>query len=166
MSLLNLQRLDVVSRTRDRVCLEERPHVVIGPLFLVFGILIMVLIPTYGAALVAKFVLGSAMCALGLLGLVRTTISATRKPGVLEVRRQLGPAMMARQYPVKDIVRTFERRTFKGNGLRVELVGGRKKNLTLWTQYSSLYSAVGDLNYFIQLGRKEERLRTNSAEGN
>lgn len=106
------------------------------------------------------------MCALGLLGLVRTTISATRKPGVLEVRRQLGPAMMARQYPVKDIVRTFERRTFKGNGLRVELVGGRKKNLTLWTQYSSLYSAVGDLNYFIQLGRKEERLRTNSAEGN
>ncbi len=154
------KRLEIVIQTQDRVAFEERPHFVAGLLFLALGLMMIVLTfrghPVGPTAIVVGIVVGTALCVLGLLALVRTTISAVRQPGILEIRRQLGPAIMNRLYPFADVVRVFERRTRKGNGLRVELVDGHKKNLTLWTEYVSLSKEVGVLNHFVHRGRMDD----------
>jgi hypothetical protein len=151
--------LDTVEETKDRVAFEERPHVLAGLLFIAVGIMMAVLSIRGHAvgpgAVVTGILVGLALCVFGSLGLVRTTISASKEPGTLQIRRQLGTVSVSRQYALEDVVRAFERRTRKGNGLRLELVDGRKKNLTLWTEYLSLSSEVAMLNHFIHRGRMD-----------
>src|SRR5437763_177581 len=62
-----------------------------------------------------------------------------------------------KEYPVDEVKRVFERNTLKGNGLRLELSCGRKKTLTLSTEYSYLGDQARTLNHFIQVARKQQR---------
>jgi hypothetical protein len=152
---LTREQLQILEETPQRVALQEVPHLVIGPSFLVFGLSMIVAVilhqdSTHLAGTLVVVMVGLGFFVLGLCGLVRSTISVERQVGILMVKRHLGWMTVHTQYPAKDIKRIFEHRTGKGNGLRVELVDGRKKNLSLWTEYSALGEQVAALNRLIR----------------
>jgi hypothetical protein len=151
-------RLLLVEHSKDRFAILEAPHRFTGWAFILVGIGLAVTaldLPNPQLAGTALIVLMSvSVLSLGLLALVRSTISIDRKSGILRVRRRLLGIEWEKQYSAANIERVFERKTRGGNGLRLELVGGRKKNLTLFTEYLSLSEQAGTLHYFIQGSRK------------
>jgi len=157
MRLLRDQ-LEIIEQTKDRFVVQEVPHNIIGSGFVFLGIVMAVAaIRQRSDQIGGKLLVGLAcfwILGLGLRGLVRSTISIDRKSGILLVRRRFLGIDLERQYGAQNIERAFERKTLKGNSLRLELVGGRKKSLTLFTEYTSLAEQAGTLNHFIHGSRK------------
>jgi hypothetical protein len=140
-------RLQVIVRTRDRIDLQEKPHFIAGVFFIILGLATIVAslrrYDTEPLATVLVMLIGIGILTLGIFGLVRSTISAERNKGFLRVQHQLGRLTFHIQYPAGNIKRVFERKTRKGNGLRIELIDGRKKNLSLWTELFCARRASG-----------------------
>jgi hypothetical protein len=151
-----LRRLEVLEQTSDRIVVQENPHPLIGSMFIAFGTVgIIGFISEHrrpsaniGGAIVVG-VTAILLIALGLSALIRSVVSLDRNAGILRVRRRVLGIDIEKHYEIQRVKQVFERQTRKGNGLRLELSDGRKKNLTLWTEYRSLTKEVGAFNHLI-----------------
>jgi hypothetical protein len=100
---------------------------------------------------------GGAACAwflfFGLYGSVESTFFLSRTSGILLIKRKLGWLTFEQAYSLNEVSHVFERKTLKGNGLRMQLLSGKKKSLTFFTEYSSLDAQAVALNHFIHAAR-------------
>ncbi len=155
-----LRRLEVLEQTSDRIVVQENPHQLIGSMFIAFGTVeIIGFISEHqrqsaniGGTIVAS-VTAILLIALGLSALIRSVVSLDRNAGILCVRRRVLGIDIEKHYEIQRVKQVFERQARKGNGLRLELSDGRKKNLTLWTEYLSLAKEVGAFNHLIHATR-------------
>jgi hypothetical protein len=100
----------------------------------------------------------------GLYGLVESTFCISRPAGTLEVRRRLFYLTFVKAYSVNHVSHVFERHTGKGNGLRMQLPSGKKKGLTLFTEYMSLEAQVAAMNHFIHSTRHYQSRGSSTVE--
>jgi hypothetical protein len=89
----------------------------------------------------------------GLYGSVESTFCVSRPSGSLEIRSKVLWFSFKHVYSVNEVSHVSERKTMKGNGLRMQLQSGKKKALTLFTEYVSLEAQVTAINYFIHAAR-------------
>ena len=155
-----LRRLEVLEQTSDRFVVQENPHRLIGSPFIAFGTVAIIGFITehqrpsanIGGTIVVS-VTSTLLIALGLSALIRSVVSLDRDAGILRVRRRVLGIDIEKHYEIQKVKQVFERKTRKGNGLRLELSDGRKKNLTIWTEYQSLTKEVGAFNHLIHATR-------------
>jgi len=154
-SILVRESLQTIEQTEKRLVLREEPHYLFATVFLVFGVLTIVDVAVQTQLKFEgtwSFVVFS-VCALflcfALYGSTESTINMHSESDVLEVKRRLGPLVFAKHYRVREISRIFEWKTRKGNALRLQLSTGKKKNLTLFTEYSHLSDQARLLNRLI-----------------
>ena len=156
------ESLQTIELTEKRLVLRERPHYFVATLFVGFGVLVLGLAAQARAKSEGpqNFVIFGA-CAFflsfALYGSTESTISMHSASDVLDVKRRLGPLVFAKRYPVREISSVFEWKTRKGNALRLQLSTGKKKNLTLFTEYSHLSDQATLLNRLIMEAQNAPR---------
>jgi hypothetical protein len=154
------KRLDVLEDSREKIVLREKPHHVLGAVFCVCGLAMLGLIvsqrprPGQGVIVTVIIFAGLALLSFGIFCLVESTISVGMESRELSVRRRIGFLKTNKQYPVQSISRVFVRASGKGNGLGLNLVSGRTKNLTFFTEYADPAEQAGKLNHFIRRAAK------------
>ena len=153
------EALEWVEQTKDQIVLREKPHYLIGIFFCSMA-LIMIGFGFRDARVTPdpiKTVFDGFLCAcflaLALYASVESTFYLSRVLGTLRVTRRLIWLTFERSYSVDEVSQVFERKTLKGNGLRMQLVSDEKKSLTLFTEYASLDTQIGMLNHFIHAAR-------------
>jgi hypothetical protein len=145
-----LERLETVEETRDLLTLREKPHLFIGLGFCVFSLLpVALLVRSPRIGLLGAVVPCAWFLFLGLYASVESTFLVSRAAGTLRVKRRLWWLVAEREYSLHEISRFFEWQSTKGNRLRMELLSGKKKSLTLFAEYSSLESEAAMLNHFL-----------------
>jgi len=151
--------LESVEQTKDQIVLREKPHYLFGIFFCSLGLLPFGLgvRDAWFAHDLSKLAFGGFLCAcflaLALYASVESTFYVSRVLGAIRVTRRLIWLTFERSYSVDEVSQVFERKTLKGNGLRMKLVSGEKKSLTLFTEYASLDTQIGMLNHFIHAAR-------------
>jgi hypothetical protein len=136
---------------------------VFGAVFSVCGLAMLVLMalqrPQPGqyrlAVAMAGFALG--FVSFGFFCLIESTIRVSVESGELSVRRRIGFLGSNKKYSAQSVNRVFTRSSGKGSGLSMELSSGRKRNLTLFTEYADPAEQAGRLNHFIRTAAKRRR---------
>lgn len=160
----NIRRhLDVLEDSKERIVLRERPHRGLGALFCLCGLSLLALIalrsPRPGQAGLLTVIVGFGLgfLSFGVFCLVESTISVSREWGELWIRRRIVFLKFNKKYPVHEVKRVIGGSSGKGSGLNMELVSGRKKNLTLFTEYADPAEQAGKLNHLIRAADKRLR---------
>ena len=146
--------LQTIEQTENRLVLHERPHYLIAILFVGLSVLTLGLaargrVKSEREQIVVPFSVCAFFPSFALFSSTESTISIHSGSDVLDVKWKLGPFVFAKRYPVEEISRVFEWKTRKGNALRLQLSTGKKKNLTLFTEYSHLSDQARLLNRLI-----------------
>jgi hypothetical protein len=154
------QRLDVLEDSKQRIVLRERPHRGVGTVFCLCGLALLSLLvlrkpqPGQGGLLTVMVGFGLGFLSFGVFCLVESTITLSLASRELWIRRRIGWLKSDKRYPVQDVKRVFTRSSGKGSGLSVELETGKKKGLTLFTEYADPAEQSGKLNHFIRTAGK------------
>jgi hypothetical protein len=151
--------LEPVVYTKDQIVLKENAHRLIGA-----GFCSLALVVSAGFLRDLRTfrdmpftVMAGLMCSwlllLGLYGSIESTVDASRLSGVLRIKRRLGWLRIEHRYSLSEVSQFFERKTLRGNGLRMKLLSGKNKSLTLFTEYTLLGPQVGLLNHILAASR-------------
>jgi hypothetical protein len=97
---------------------------------------------------------GIGFLSFGVFCLVESTITVSLASRELWIRRRIGWLKSDKRYRVEDVKQVFTRSSGKGCGLGVELATGKKKGLTLFTEYADPAEQAGKLNHFIRTAGK------------
>lgn len=157
---LHRDSLELSQATKNRLVFVEKAHLLGGLFFLgVSSFITAALVrnmlsasPQFEKEISLALVLpiGIGIGALGLAAMVTSTFTADRTTTQLQIRRQIGAFEVTRSYPFGDIEGFFQRRTLKGNQLKVRFRSGRIKCLTLWAEYRVLDHQESMLNHFVK----------------
>jgi hypothetical protein len=148
------ESLQTIELTEKRLVLRERPHYFVATLFVAMGVLALGLAAHARAKFEGPqnsvvFSVCALFLSLALYGSTESTISMDSRSDVLDVKRRFGPFVFAKRYPVREISRVFEWKTRKGNALKLQLSTGKKRNLTLFAEYSHLSDQARLLNRLV-----------------
>lgn len=159
------RHLDVLEDSKARIVLREQPHRGLGAVFCLCGLSLLGLLalrtprPGQGLLLTLIVCAGFAFLSFGVFCLVESTITVSLEAGDLRIRRRIGFLKFDKRYPVLEVKRVTGRSSGKGSGLGIEMVSGRKKNLTLFSEYADPAEQAGRLNHFIRTAGKRAQHR-------
>jgi len=147
--------LEVLECTSRRIVIKEYPHYV-GAVFAIgLGITLVIFsvranVPAKALAILLASLISAVVAAIGVVGLVQSTVSIDSQEPYVRVHRRLLGIPFRKKYRREDIREVFVWGSrVKGTGLRLRFISGTTRNLTMRTDYFDLEDKAELLTKFI-----------------
>ncbi|MBY0503676.1 MAG: hypothetical protein K2X03_07195 [Bryobacteraceae bacterium] len=124
-----VSRVTVVERSKERVLVREKAPSLTGAGFLLFAFFV-VIVFDFKEPLATMFMFAY-FGGIGLWLLMESEMSIERRSQLLMVRRRLLFCEWSWSFPLEQVGRVEVVERYKGDGLRLVLVSGRKIGLTM-----------------------------------